>query len=58
MNILTILLTDIVRKHLFIEILVTRNSDSVDFHNIPIWGIDTYPARVSTPPCEGRLEKV
>ena len=40
MNSLTILLTDIARRHLSIETLVTRNCDSLDFHNVPVWGIE------------------
>ena len=40
MNSLTTLLTDIARRHLFIETLVTRNSDSLDFHNVPVWGVE------------------
>lgn len=40
MNSLTTLLTDISRRHLFIETLVTRNSDSLDFHNVSVWGIE------------------
>jgi hypothetical protein len=40
MNNLTTLLTHIARRHLFIETLVTRNSDSLDFHNVPVWGVD------------------
>ncbi len=40
MNSLTTLLTDIARRHLFIETLVTRNSDSLDFHDVPVWGIE------------------
>ena len=40
MNNLTTLLTDIARRHLSIETLATRNSDSLDFHNVPVWGIE------------------
>jgi len=40
MNSLTTLLTDIAQRHLFIETLVTRNSDSLDFHNVSVWGVE------------------
>jgi hypothetical protein len=40
MSNLTTLLTDIARRHLFIETLVTRNSDSLDFHNVSVWGVE------------------
>ena len=33
------LLTDIAKKHLDIETLETRNSDSLDFHDVAIWCI-------------------
>ena len=41
MNRLTILLTGIARKHLSIETLVTRKSDSLDFHTVSVWAIET-----------------
>lgn len=31
------LLTDIAKKHLNIETLETRNSDSLDFHDVAVW---------------------
>lgn len=31
------LLTEIAKKHLNIETLETRNSDSLDFHDIAVW---------------------
>lgn len=40
MNSLTTLSADIARRHLSIETLATRNSDSLDFHNVPVWGIE------------------
>ena len=33
------LLTDIAKKHLNIETLETRNSDSLDFHDMAVWCI-------------------
>jgi hypothetical protein len=30
-------LTDIAKKHLNIETLETRNSDSLDFHDVAVW---------------------
>ena len=29
----------IAQKHLFIETLETRNSDSLDFHDVSAWGV-------------------
>ena len=29
----------IAEKHLFIETLETRNSDSLDFHDVSVWGV-------------------
>ena len=29
----------IAREHLFIETLETRHSDSLDFHDVSVWGI-------------------
>jgi hypothetical protein len=29
----------IAEKHLFIETLETRNSDSLDFHDVSVWGL-------------------
>jgi hypothetical protein len=31
------LFTAIARKHLFIETLETRRSDSLDFHDVAVW---------------------
>lgn len=31
------LLIDIAKKHLNIETLETRNSDSLDFHDVAVW---------------------
>ena len=31
------LLTEIAQKHLNLETLETRNSDSLDFHDIAVW---------------------
>lgn len=33
------LLTDIAKKHLNIATLKTRNSDSLDFHDVAVWPI-------------------
>ena len=33
------LLTDIAKKHLNIETLETRNSDSLDFHDVAVWSL-------------------
>ncbi|MCK4862615.1 MAG: hypothetical protein KAS85_11940 [Rhodobacteraceae bacterium] len=35
----TDLLISIARKHLFIETLEERKSDSLDFHDVSVWGI-------------------
>ncbi|WP_457650865.1 DUF6900 domain-containing protein [Profundibacter sp.] len=32
-------LASIAKKHLFIETIETRNSDSQDFHKVSVWGI-------------------
>ena len=40
MNSLTTLLTDIARRNLSIETLVAHNSDSLDFYNVPVWGVE------------------
>jgi hypothetical protein len=40
MDSLTRLLTDIARRHLFIETLVTRKADSLDFHNVSVWSVE------------------
>lgn len=32
--------TAIARKHLFIETLEERKSDSLDFHNVSVWGVE------------------
>ena len=34
-----LLLTQIALDHLFIETLATRNSDSLDFHEVSVWGM-------------------
>ena len=34
-----LLLTQIALEHLFIETLATRNSDSLDFHEVSVWGV-------------------
>lgn len=31
------LITDIAKKHMNIKTLETRNSDSLDFHNVAVW---------------------
>ena len=33
------LLTKIAKKHLNLETLETRNSDSLDFHDVAVWAI-------------------
>ena len=33
------LLTQIAQEHLFIDTLETRNSDSMDFHDVSVWGV-------------------
>ena len=33
------LLAEIAMKHFFIETLETRNSDSLDFHDVAVWAI-------------------
>ena len=33
------LLTQIAQEHLFIETLETRKSDSLDFHDVSVWGV-------------------
>ena len=34
-----VLLTQIALDHLFIETLATRSSDSLDFHEVSVWGV-------------------
>ncbi|MFM8865609.1 MAG: DUF6900 domain-containing protein [Limnohabitans sp.] len=34
-----LLLSQIALDHLFIETLATRNSDSLDFHEVSVWGV-------------------
>ena len=34
-----LLLTEIAKKHLSLETLETRRSDSLDFHDIAVWSI-------------------
>lgn len=36
---LDVLLTRIAQEHLFIDTLETRNSDSLDFHDVSVWGV-------------------
>lgn len=33
------LLTRIAQEHLFIDTLETRKSDSLDFHDVSVWGV-------------------
>ena len=33
------LLTRIAQEHLFIDTLEMRNSDSLDFHDVSVWGV-------------------
>ena len=33
------LLTEIAKKHLNLETLKTRNSDSLDFHDVAVWSL-------------------
>ena len=33
------LLTRIAQENLFIDTLETRNSDSMDFHDVSVWGV-------------------
>ena len=33
------LLARIAQEHLFIDTLETRNSDSMDFHDVSVWGV-------------------
>ena len=33
------LLTRISQEHLFIDTLETQNSDSLDFHDVSVWGV-------------------
>jgi len=33
------LLTRIAQEHLFIDTLETRNSDSMDFHDVSVWAL-------------------
>jgi hypothetical protein len=35
------LLHEIAAKHLFLDTLDTRNSDSLDFHEVAVWAIRT-----------------
>ena len=34
-----VLLLDLARKHFLLETLETRNSDSLDFHDVAVWAI-------------------
>ena len=47
------LLAGIAQKHLFIETLEERKRDSLDFHEVSVWGIqaaleDAYAAGIAT----------
>ena len=33
------LLNQIAAEHLYIDTLATRNSDSLDFHEVSVWGL-------------------
>jgi hypothetical protein len=33
------LFTDIAKKYLYIDTLETRNSDSLDFHDVSVWAV-------------------
>ena len=39
MNIIENLLTQIAQSHLGIQTLETRNSDSLDFHDVAVWSL-------------------
>ncbi len=39
MNTIEPLLTQIVQSHLGIQTLETRNSDSLDFHDVAVWSL-------------------
>ena len=39
MNIIEILLAQIAKSHLGIQTLETRNSDSLDFHDVAVWSL-------------------
>ena len=39
MNIIETLLTQIAQTHLGIQTLETRNSDSLDFHDVAVWSL-------------------
>jgi hypothetical protein len=38
-NQIDLLLTEIAKKHLSLETLETRNSDSLDFHDVSVWAL-------------------
>ena len=40
MNPIDKLFADIAREHLLIETLEVRRSDSLDFHDVSVWGVD------------------
>ena len=40
MNNPIIILNTIAQEHLNIETLETRNSDSLDFHEVSVWGVE------------------
>ena len=39
MNIIETLLTQIAQTHLGVQTLETRNSDSLDFHDVAVWSL-------------------
>lgn len=44
------LLTRIAQEHLFIDALETQNSDSLDFHDVSVWGVKEAWLPVRKPP--------
>jgi hypothetical protein len=36
----TALIHEIAKRHLGLETLATRNSDNLDFHDLPVWSIE------------------
>ena len=54
------ILTRIAQKHFYsVETLETRNSDSLDFHNVAVWAIKEAleDAFIAGMECGGRLNK-
>ena len=41
MNRMTTLLPGIARSHLLVDTLGTRKSDSLDFHTVSVWGMES-----------------